>query len=65
MQLIASREEAYSRFARHGRLHRLFLESGDTESAKAHFDACLKAIPEDPSLASLWRALFALPDKAI
>lgn len=63
MELLMSPEEAYSRFARHGRLHRLYVEAGDLEGARAHREACLRLSPEDPSLAKLWQSLFHLTDE--
>ncbi len=53
-------EESYSRFARHGRLYRLYQQSGDEEQALRHFEACARLRPEDQETARRWADLFGL-----
>lgn len=58
-------EKPFSRFARHGRLHRLYVECGDEEGAKEHLAACRRLKPEDEELATSWARLFGLAPEAL
>ncbi len=54
-------ERPFSRYARHGRLHRLYMECGDENGALEHLAACRRLAPEDANLAAAWASIFELP----
>lgn len=49
--------DRYTRFARHGRLYKLFLSLGDEEAARRHLDRCLALVPAESEVAELWRRI--------